>query len=387
MRFRFTKAGLRELKTEKSREWFYDDQVHSLACMVTKAGAKSFYVSKLYRGKKHQIRIGSVEDIPILKARQIAVEILGQLLAGKMPASRREAVRQEEITLAEAAEEYFKYADAHRRPVTVAKYRSQWKSYIAPWAGKRRLADFRRLDVRNFHLQLGADIGQVTANRVIALIRAIYNRTIREHELELLNPAISITAFRERSRTRRLQHGEIRAFFEALAAEANQDIRDFILLLLYTGARKSNLLAMRWKDLDLNVGTWVVPAEQAKSGVEIPIALAGTVCEILRARQSQPQNEFVFPGRYGRGHLKEPKIGWDRIRNRAGLQDLRMHDLRRSLASYQLDTGAPLEVIQKTLGHENRTTTEVYARMALDPVRQSLEKAVQAIQRHASRLD
>ncbi|MBZ0097640.1 MAG: tyrosine-type recombinase/integrase, partial [Taibaiella sp.] len=79
--------------------------------------------------------------------------------------------------------------------------------------------------------------------------------------------------------------------------------------------------------------------------------------------------------------------GWRRILGRAGLTGLRMHDLRRSLASYQIDTGTPLEVISKTLGHGNRATTEIYARMALDPVRQSLEKAVAAIQEHANGLD
>jgi integrase len=172
---------------------------------------------------------------------------------------------------------------------------------------------------------------------------------------------------------------ELPAFFKAVDEEPNKDIRDFVLLALFTGARKSNLLSMRWADVSLERALWVVPAGESKNSHELDVVLSSRVVEILRERRVQVEGEYVFPARPGRKavHMMDPKIGWERICKRAGIEGLHMHDLRRSLASFQIDTGTPLEVIQKTLGHESKVTTAIYARLALDPVRESVERATE----------
>lgn len=113
--------------------------------------------------------------------------------------------------------------------------------------------------------------------------------------------------------------------------------------------------------------------------MELTVGLTSFAIAILNDRRNTINEPWVFPGPSAVGHMLQHDSGWSRILARAGLQDLRMQDLRRSLASFQIDTGTPLEVIQKTLGHGNKATTEIYARMAMDPVRASVEKAIEAM--------
>lgn len=377
-RFRFSRKALDELQTDKPRDWFFDDQVTTLAVMVTSAGAKSFYAVKYRLGTKHQVRIGSVAEVPIDAARRKASEIVLGIMKGEIGQQVNKR-----ITLAAAFEEYISQAKAHRKPRTVTDYVWQWEKHLKAWAGNWTIAELRRKDVQARHLEIGSDSGPHMANRVVALLRAVLNQAIKDNELSLPNPAAGITFFDEQQRSRRLQVEEIPAFFEAVHAEPNTDIRDFVLLALFTGVRKSNLLAMQWQHLSLERGLWIVPAVEAKSNREMPVALSTAAVEILTDRQAHIEGPYVFPGRRGAAHMMDPKIGWQRILDRAGLENLRMHDLRRSLASFQIDTGTPLEVIQKTLGHGSLATTQIYARMAMEPVRESVERAVEEILKKA----
>lgn len=363
------------MQASGSRAWFFDEQVAALAVLVTESGSKSFYMVKKHKSQKIRIRIGSTHEVPLHRARQLASELVLEVMSGQYEQKRRRGAKNT-LTLQTTFEEYMTYARAHLKGRTVFKYENQWSNHLSSWGGKRLLKDIRRAEITKLHLRLGEISGHYQANRVIALLRAVFNRAIREHELDIPNPASGIRLFREHSRSRRLEPEELPRFFQALADEPNSNIRDFILLSLFTGARKSNLLQMRWDEVQLDRGLWVVRAEESKSNTELPIVLSDRVIQILRDRKRHASGLFVFPGVRGVDHMTNPNKGWERILKRAGLENLRMHDLRRSLASFQIDTGTPLEVIQKTLGHGNKSTTEIYARMALEPVRASLEVAI-----------
>ncbi|MFA7329761.1 MAG: site-specific integrase [Candidatus Delongbacteria bacterium] len=391
-RFRFTQKALDELSTTRSREWVYDEQVQHLAVMVTAKGAKSFYVVKFVDGRKEEVRIGSYPLVSIPVARRLAAEILLQVVKGESIGSeRRLQERTAQVTLQVAYDEYCQYLERHRKPRTIREYQNQWNRFLVPWA-MRPLRSLRRKEVVALHQAIGDNHGKHQANRVVALLRAVINRAIREHELEIHNPAHAITFYREEGRTRRLSVEELPAFFQAVDEEPNKDIRDFVLLALFTGARKSNLLAMRWTDVSMDQGLWVIPAAESKTSKQLDVVLPTAALQILQDRLATRRGDFVFPGREGgqvsdnpdmprSGHLSNPSVGWERILERAGLVGLRMHDLRRSLASFQIDTGTPLEVIQKTLGHESKMTTEIYARLAMEPVRASVERATEEMLR------
>jgi len=147
-----------------------------------------------------------------------------------------------------------------------------------------------------------------------------------------------------------------------------------------TGARRANLLAMGWEDVNLDTGLWRIPGEVAKAGEVIVIPLVQQAVDILRRRlQSSGGSPWVFPAQSKSGHLIDPNAHWRRILKRAGLQDLRIHDLRRSLGSWQAITGAPLLTIGKSLGHSSIQSTMVYARLNTATVRESVERATAAM--------
>ncbi len=394
-RFRFTVQALVALSTTKTREFVHDDQVPALAVQVTPAGGKSYYVVKRHGTGKVVHRLGSLDVLSIPKARALAAQFVSSLALGEDPLP---VVDDAPLLLRQVFAEYIDYAAEHLSSKTVKDYRAHVSRHLGRWAGSRPLAGLRRREVTALHQHLGQRNGHCAANRVLAFLRAALNRAIREHELDMPNPAAGVRFYREESRTRRLFPEELPAFFNALREEPSRDVRDFLLLALYTGARKGNLLAMRWEQISITRGVWTVPAAESKNGRELQVVLSSHALEVLEARRQRIDSPFVFPGRPGgqvsadperprSGHMSNPSIGWERVLARAGLSGLRMHDLRRSLASFQIDTGTPLEVIQKTLGHESKATTEIYARLATGPVRESLEKAVDEMLRAAGNAD
>lgn len=180
-------------------------------------------------------------------------------------------------------------------------------------------------------------------------------------------------------------------FFKAVAEEPNEAVRDVVLLLLQTGVRISNLLAARWEDIELDSDNprWSIP--DTKSGYPETVELVEEAVDLLRQRREVTgESPWVFPAQ-GKakncgGHMTGINSGWARILSRAGIEKLRLHDLRRTFGSWQAITGASLPVISRSLGHRNMVTTQIYARLTEDPVRASTQKAVRAMRQAAGDL-
>jgi integrase len=227
----------------------------------------------------------------------------------------------------------------------------------------------------DLHNRLGKN-HPTTANRTLALVSSLYNFGIQERSYAVKNPAEKIKKYSENERERFLYPDEIPQFFQALAQEENSDMRDYFLVALLTGVRKSNTLAMRWDELSLQRGEWRIIT---KGKSPQTVTLSPEVIEILKDRQNSANNEWVFPSNGKTGHLVEPKKAWRRLLTRAKLSDLRIHDLRRTLGSWQAKTGASLLTIGKSLNHKSTQSTAIYARLDLEPVRESVNLATAAI--------
>ena len=235
------------------------------------------------------------------------------------------------------------------------------------------------------HGRIGKQNGRYAANRVLTFLRAMFNRAA-DIGYSGTNPTTGVKRFREQSRDRFLQADELHRFFRALSEELDDTARDFFYLALLTGARRGNLQTMRWEDMNLGAGVWRIP--DSKSGEPIVLPLVEPAVRILQGRlQTSDESPWVFPGRGKTGHLVEPKSAWRRILNRAGLDNLRLHDLRRTLGSWQAAGGASLPVIGASLGHRDARATQVYARLTLDPVRKSVERATAAMYEAGGVLD
>jgi integrase len=162
-----------------------------------------------------------------------------------------------------------------------------------------------------------------------------------------------------------LRADEIQAFFKALQhKETPEAWRDFFTVALLTGARRSNVLAMKWADLELTRGLWRIPEEESKNKEPLLCILAPAAVEILKRRQAdnaaqRAPSAYVFASFGASGHITEPKAAWKRIIDRAKIKDLRLHDLRRTLGSWQAAAGASLSIIGRSLGHKNSATFEL----------------------------
>jgi integrase len=216
----------------------------------------------------------------------------------------------------------------------------------------------------------------VTANRAIQLLKRLFNFARIEP-----NPAAgrAVKYFRESTRDRFLQPAELPRLFRALD-EADELIRDFILLSLFTGQRRSNVQSMRWDEIDLSGRLWTIPGEKTKAHLPISVPLTQAAMDILMRRQSScVDSPYVFPGDGASGHLVEPKTAWKSIRKRAGIVNLTLHDLRRSMASWMAIRGTSLPIIGKALGHKSPTATAIYSRLTMDPVRHGVDAATAAM--------
>jgi len=155
---------------------------------------------------------------------------------------------------------------------------------------------------------------------------------------------------------------------------------DFFQLCLFTGARRGNVASMAWQEIDFDRMTWTIPGSKTKNKRPVVIALPPPAVAILTNRLAWTAGTpWVFPANSASGHLVDPRKAWERVRTTSGLTDLRMHDLRRSLGSWQATAGASLAVIGASLGHADLKSTQVYARLQLDPVRAAVDQATTAM--------
>jgi len=383
-KFNFTKKALDRLVSDETRLYVYDTQVRGLALAVDPTGRKTFMLYRKVQGRPQRVKIGAFPDMSIEGARAQASGMNAIIAQGGNPAQERRSVRAE-MTLAELFDTFLLlYAKERKRTWkndewTFNKYLHGWKL--------RKLSSIRRQDVIALHAHLGRSHGQYTANRVVELLSSMFNRARSDWGYDGANPAEKVRPFKERKRERFMDAHELPAFFQSLAQEQNETIRDYIYVSLLTGGRRANATSMRWDEIDWTRNEWNISAEKAKSGEPLTVVLTPVVVDILTKRRAESlkagspeeSNEWVFPGNGKTGHLVESKTAWKRILKRAQLTDLRLHDLRRTLGSWQAATGSSLPVIGKSLGHSSLQATQIYARLNLDPVRESVMRAQQAM--------
>ena len=380
-RIPFTKPKLATLTAPSPKpggqsvyDTYHDDKEAGLVLLVTSGGSKTFYLSKKINGRPERIKLGRFPDLSVENARKAAAQQKGQIAVGKNPNADRKKLRAD-MSLGGLFEDYMeRYSKKHKRSW---KYdEREINKFLSHWF-KRKLSDITKQEIQRLHETIRDKNGLYQANRLLERLTTMYNKAI-EWGWEGQNPATGIKKFREKSRDRFVQTDELPRLFAAIANEANETVRDYIMLSLLTGARKSNVLAMRWDDISFERLEWRIP--ETKNGEPVTLPLVAQAIEILQRRRRATNLEWVLPSDASRsGHLADPKRAWARVMKDAGITDLRIHDIRRTLGSYQAITGASLQVIGKSLGHKSQQATAIYARLNLDPVRQSVERATQAM--------
>jgi integrase len=388
-RFNFTNKSVDQISPpDEGRITYSDSQNRYLKLRVTKSGTKLFYYARRINGKLTWLKLGNFPEMNVAQARQKCADIGSDVSAGLDPSDHNRKIR-DSLTFGGL---FDLFLEIHSKPHKKSCWFDEMclRCYLSDWKAKR-VKDISPDFVSRWHIKLGEKSGKIQANRTLQLVRSVFNFGIKQQYFDGRNPCASVKRYPEKSRDRFLNADEIKRFFQALETTPTPDMKDFFLLALYTGARRGNVQSMKWNDLDLKQGLWIIQAEESKNSDPMKVILTPEAVEILQNRKATvSESEYVFPSKRSDSdtkHLVEPKKAWKSVCESAGLKDLHIHDLRRTLGSWQAAAGSSLHIIGKSLGHKNQSTTAIYARLDIDPVRRSVEGAVAMMRKSIDSID
>jgi integrase len=386
---KLTQKVLEGLKAKAKRYNVLDSEVRGLGIVVFPSSTKSFFHVRKVQGWPQRTTLGVWPEYSLELAREKASELNSEFAvwkredyAGPNPTKKAKSVP----ALGEVLEHYIEnHLRTNAKNPIAAEKRVRWQfdRYLTAWRG-RPLPTIRREHVRERHAEIAKASGPIIANRITTFVRALYGHAT-DADIALwdgINPASKPKKFLapEIGRERTLASGQESAtFFAELAKENHPDLRDAVLLSLFSGQRRGSVLAMKWADINMKHALWTVSITKSRKGVKPhTIPLTEECLTILRQRP-RLDDVWVFPGRAG--HLTDVKKPWQAFVKRTGIENLHFHDLRRSLASAQGDTGASKEVIAKTLGHaDDSAATDIYDRSDRKAaVRSAMRKAAKSI--------
>ena len=328
-------------------------------------------------------------------ARMRARRLLADIAEGKDPTALRHAQRAAP-NFKEFSDRYLnEHALPRKKPRSVEEDRRNLRLHIWPALAKRRITDITGSDIASLHAK--GKSRPANANRCLALLSHMFNIAEKWGERTRgTNPCAHIDKYPERARERMLSPDELARLGDALRLAARGYPHDFkvmgrainrssaedwraialIRLLIFSGARLQEVLTMRWVEIDEARGIARLP--DSKTGAK-NVFLPAPALEVLSKLPRVDNNPYVLPGDRDGQHFNGPQKAWQRIRALAGLDDVRIHDLRHAHASMAVAGGESLYVVGKMLGHSQAVTTQRYAHLSIDPVLAASDRTAQRI--------
>lgn len=355
------------------RHVVWDSEITGFGLRVYPSGRKAFVLSYRMHSRKRLLTLGTYGVLTVQEGREAARKALGKVAEGDDPLESRKDSRRLRVTLEEDADEWL--GKVKRRSARIDEMRLD--KHILPALGSKALESITEGDCERLHVKV-TERGPVEANRTLELLRLMLNAASEDGLIDS-NPAArdwrSKRGNMERSRTRYLKRDEFEAFTKAVQEEQNPYVRAVIWLLLLTGARShSELLQLRWNDIDWDAG--LVTFRRSKTGDELPLPLSEPAWRILSELPRAMGNPYVFPGRDPGTHRKTIRWSFERICEKAGLtgdRKVTLHDLRRTAGSLMAQSGIPLSHIKSVLGHKSEAVTAIYARLGEDETKQAVD--------------
>jgi len=376
------KMVLKLVPPAKGNRIYYDSEVPGFGVRITTAGAISFVLNYRVHGRERRFTIGNYPELTATAARDRALKLRGQVRDGHDPLEEREKDRSER-TLGDLATEYLEHAKTYKRPSTLRNDRQMIEGIVRPRLGRLQLKAVGRHDIEALHATLKAT--PYRANRVLSLLSAMFTYA-SQRGLRADNPARKIPRFQEDRRERWLSTEEMRRFTEALDTYSDQNAANALRLLLLTGARESEVLKSEWDQFDLPRGIWTKPSHHTKQKKIEHVPLSGTAVDLLRTMKPKNAQGPLFVGADGESARVTVRRPWVQACRAAGLvtvdtvqgkrrqikryrPTLRIHDLRHSFASHLASKGVSLKVLGKLLGHTLPSTTDRYAHIQDEALR------------------
>jgi len=362
-------------KPSDARYVIWDTELKGFGVRVQTSGLKTFLVRYRHLGRRRFLSLGRFGEITPEQARLLAQKAMSKVREGADPADERSQDRAA-ITVKKLVERFLAdHVEQKRKPKTLTDYRSILEGYLVPKHGGKKAQELTRADVARLHL--GMKHAPYRANRLLAVIASMYTFGDK-HGLtpEDFNPARKIERFPESRRERFLTTEELKKLGQAFR-ELDEGGRfgtaiQALMFLLLTGARLNEVLKLKWRYVDLERGLLLLPdSKTGKKAITLNSASASMLEELKTKADKDKNGEYVFYGAdpaIPRSDLKKP---WIAVTATAGLEGLRIHDLRHSFASIGAGAGLGLPIVGKLLGHTQAATTQRYAHLDTDPLRKA----------------
>jgi integrase len=386
-----------ELKAGSRRRQFTDDDTTGFGLRIDENGRKSFFYYAKVCGQNYFRGLGEWPALTVKDARAAALVWAGRASKWKQDGCLEEHnpfLRPRRTTVPALQELIYAYVANHLREHSLNPTRAEndvrllTKKHFAPLLAKQ----LDKITTEDIVRARNAAKGRYIQNSVVEFARRLFTWSTSSRSGKInfwplaANPAKDISLNKTHKRKRFLQPEEVVRFEEQLAQlarEEDRDFRDVVTLLLATGARKSNVYAMRWQDISFHLQNWHVP--MSKSGESYDVPLTPRAMEVLeRRRRDAPDGQvWVFPAASKSGHIVDIKKRWAVFRKRAGIPDVRIHDLRRTKGSYAALSGESLQKIAAVLGHKSLGSTQIYARLNEEAARKTSLAADREMQQAA----
>ncbi len=353
-------------------------QEKNLYLAVYKNGSRSWRFKIKFRGKCIFMTLGAY---PILSLDDSIEKVRAYKKMIAADIDPRIGIKSEShITFAEFVENEF-LIHAKKNYKTHHNMRIMLEKRILKELGTYRLSEVTKRQIILFHKKICDETSGTTGNRYLSCLSSVFRLGC---ELDLLdaNPCKGVKKAKEnKSRDRFLQEEELVRFLQVLSTMLDRPQAQAIFLLLALGVRRSELLSLKWEDVSLKDRH--AHLKDSKNGDSRYLALNSVAIELLAKMKSQRKSAYLFPARSNKSstpHMQEVRKTFAAVCKEAGVKGLRLHDLRRSHASYLLKSGVDLVTIKELLGHKNIKSTQIYTRVATASLAKSSELAAVKIQ-------
>jgi integrase len=380
---RLTKRSVEALPLKAESYIIWDGDVKGFGVRIYPSGKRSYVIQYRSGKRTRRMTLGQHGPLTTDEARKLAKLQLGDVARGADPSAERQH-QQQAPTLAALCDRFLsEYVEHHCKPKTYENYEGVLRRHVKPKLGAYLIADVKRADVAALHL--GMSQSPYQANRALMVLSKMFNMAedwgLRE---EGTNPTRRIRKYRELERKRYLTDDEqyrLGREFDAVLADGSESIyvvAAFKLLML-TGCRRNEIATLKWESVHYTH----LDLPDSKTGRR-RIPLPRAAYDILMALPRRDGNPFAILGKTEHRHITDLERPWFRIRARANLTDVRIHDLRHTYASVAMQNGTDPFTLKEILGHKNLSTTLRYAHLSDDAVQKAAGKIAN---RMASALD
>lgn len=390
----FTEKFILSVNPNKSISIYSDKSNKHLKLFVRPSGNKSYYFRAKIDGKDVKRKLGGCESMSLIEARIMSDVIKKSVTVRELSSSN---IFEKSVIASLSIDDLFslyRSNELDRRNTIAGRTHSlvvAYKNHVFLQHGDSLVSSLNRKSARALMREYEAK-GYATFNKVLTIFKASFNYAV-EYEENLgiaVNPFYSIKKMPGVSRNRYLTHSEARDLLSALAVVNNQDVADIYRLALFTGARLSNVKQMKWSDISINRRAWLIPANQTKTRQIYELPLIGAALSILQSRSTNNLGEYVFSSKTSKyGYITGGADVWKTALKLSGLYHdnpairPRPHDLRRTFATWQLQAGADISVVSKSLCHSSLKHTLVYAHSSEEQLRTAISSAFEGLGKYS----